>query len=84
MLAISRIVGETMIVLIAAGQQPTLSLDPLAPVAAGVDDVEPGALDARDSTLLYGAAQGALELLEVQPAGGRPMAAAEWLRGHRA
>jgi phosphate transport system permease protein len=27
-LAISRIVGETMVVLIAAGQQPTLSLDP--------------------------------------------------------
>ena len=55
-----------------------------ATLAAGVDDVEPGALDARDSTLLYGAAQGALELLEVQPAGGRPMATAEWLRGHRA
>ena len=55
-----------------------------ATLAAGVDDVEPGALDARDSTLLYGAAHGALELLEVQPAGGRPMAAAEWLRGHRA
>ena len=55
-----------------------------ATLAAGVDDVEPGALDARDSTLLYGAAQGALELLEVQPAGGKPMATAEWLRGHRA
>ena len=55
-----------------------------ATLAAGVDDVEPGALDARDSTLLYGAAQGALELLEVQPAGGRQMATAEWLRGHRA
>ncbi len=55
-----------------------------ATLAAGVDDVEPGALDARDSTLLYGAAQGALELLEVQPAGGRPMPTAEWLRGHRA
>ena len=55
-----------------------------ATLAAGVDDVEPGALDARDSTLLYGAAQGALELLEVQPAGGKPMATADWLRGHRA
>ena len=55
-----------------------------ATLAAGVDDVEPGALDARDSTLLYGAAQGALELLEVQPAGGRRMPTAEWLRGHRA
>jgi methionyl-tRNA formyltransferase len=53
-----------------------------ASIAAGVDDVAPGALDVRGSTLLYGAAQGALELLEVQPAGGRPMAAADWLRGH--
>jgi methionyl-tRNA formyltransferase len=52
-----------------------------ASIAAGADDVEPGALDARGSTLLYGAAQGALELLEVQPAGGRPMPAADWLRG---
>jgi methionyl-tRNA formyltransferase len=53
-----------------------------AALAAGVDDVEPGALEARGSTLLYGAAQGALELLEVRPAGGRPMPAADWLRGH--
>jgi methionyl-tRNA formyltransferase len=52
-----------------------------AALAAGVDDVEPGELVARDSTLLYGAAQGALELLEVQPAGKRPMEAAAWLRG---
>jgi methionyl-tRNA formyltransferase len=52
-----------------------------AGLAAGVDDVEPGELVARDSTLLYGAAQGALELLEVQPAGKRPMEAAAWLRG---
>ena len=55
-----------------------------ATLAAGVDDVEPGALDERDSKLLYGAAQGALELLEVQPAGGKPMHAADWLRGHGA
>jgi methionyl-tRNA formyltransferase len=53
-----------------------------AALAAGVDDVEPGELAARDSTLLYGAAQGALELLEVQPPGKRPMDAADWLRGH--
>jgi methionyl-tRNA formyltransferase len=52
-----------------------------AALAAGVDDVEPGELVARDSTLLYGAAQGALELIEVQPAGKRPMEAAAWLRG---
>ena len=49
-----------------------------------VDDVDPGTLEARNSTLLYGAAQGALELLEVQPAGGRTMSASDWLRGHRA
>jgi methionyl-tRNA formyltransferase len=55
-----------------------------AALAAGVDDVEPGALEARGSSLLYGAAQGALELLEVRPAGGRPMPAADWLRGHAA
>ena len=55
-----------------------------AALAAGVDDVEPGALEARGSTLLYGAAQGALELLEVRPAGGRPMPAADWIRGHAA
>jgi methionyl-tRNA formyltransferase len=52
-----------------------------AALAAGVDDVEPGDLVARDGALLYGAAQGALELIEVQPAGKRPMEAAAWLHG---
>jgi methionyl-tRNA formyltransferase len=52
-----------------------------ASLAPGIDDVEPGELVARDSTLLYGAARGALELVEVQPAGKRPMEAAAWLRG---
>jgi methionyl-tRNA formyltransferase len=46
-------------------------------------DLEPGRLAARDGRLLYGAAAGELELLEVQPEGGRPMQAADWLRGHR-
>jgi methionyl-tRNA formyltransferase len=55
-----------------------------AKLAAGVDDVEPGTLQARHSMLLYGAAHGALELLEVQPAGGRAMPASDWMRGHRA
>ena len=54
-----------------------------AALAAGVDDVEPGELEERDSKLLYGASTGALELLEVQPAGKRPMDAAAWLRGKR-
>jgi methionyl-tRNA formyltransferase len=53
-----------------------------AALAAGVDDVAPGQLVERDSALLYGAAQGALRLIEVQPAGKRPMEASAWLRGH--
>jgi methionyl-tRNA formyltransferase len=52
-----------------------------AALVAGVDDVEPGELVEREGRLLYGAAQGALELIEVQPAGGRPMEAVAWLRG---
>jgi phosphate transport system permease protein len=52
-LAISRIVGETMIVLIAAGQQPNLTLSPTAPVetmtafigATGQGDVPTGSVE---------------------------------------
>lgn len=44
-------------------------------------DIEPGALAARDGRLLVGTAGGALELLEVVPAGGRAMDAAAYLRG---
>ena len=52
-LAISRIVGETMIVLIAAGQQPTLTLDPKRGVetmtafigATGQGDVPTGSVE---------------------------------------
>lgn len=40
-----------------------------------------GELAAIDGRLLLGTATGTLELLEVQPAGGRPMAAADYLRG---
>ena len=50
----------------------------LAPTAA----LEPGELMVRDGRLLYGTTSGALELLEVQPEGKRPMQAADWLRGH--
>jgi methionyl-tRNA formyltransferase len=42
----------------------------------------PGELAADGDRLLYGTVSGALELLQVQPAGGRPMDAAAWLRGH--
>jgi methionyl-tRNA formyltransferase len=54
-----------------------------AALAPGLDDVEPGALEERDSKLLYGAAPGALELIEVQPPGKRAMDAEAWLRGNR-
>jgi len=46
------------------------------------DGVAPGKLAAHDGSLLLGTADGALELLEVQPPGGRSMDAAAWLRGH--
>jgi methionyl-tRNA formyltransferase len=54
-----------------------------ARLAAGVNGVAPGALQVDDSRLLYGAAKGALELLELHPAGKRPMPAGDWLRGHK-
>jgi methionyl-tRNA formyltransferase len=41
-----------------------------------------GTLDADGVRLLLGCASGALELLEVQPPGGRPMDAASYLRGY--
>jgi methionyl-tRNA formyltransferase len=44
----------------------------------------PGELAAIDGRLLLGCADVALELLEVQPPGGRPMDAASYLRGHGA
>jgi methionyl-tRNA formyltransferase len=46
------------------------------------EDVDPGRLQARNGSLLYGCADVALELLEVQPAGRRAMDAAAFLRGH--
>lgn len=49
---------------------------------AGGAEPPAGALAALDGRLLYGTACGALELLEVQPAGKRPMDAASYLRGH--
>jgi methionyl-tRNA formyltransferase len=52
--------------------------------AALVPSDGPGAgeLAEADGRLVFGAAAGALELLEVQPQGGRAMDAAAWLRGH--
>ena len=47
-------------------------------------DLASGELAAGDGRLFYGTGEGVLELLEVQPAGGRPMDVAAWLRGHGA
>jgi methionyl-tRNA formyltransferase len=46
------------------------------------DAPSPGEVVARDGRLVFGAGGGALELLTVQPAGGRPMDAGAFLRGH--
>jgi methionyl-tRNA formyltransferase len=51
----------------------------VAPVSAA-----PGELVEADGRLLWGCAGGALELLVVQPPGGRPMDAADFVRGHAA
>jgi methionyl-tRNA formyltransferase len=48
----------------------------------GAAPPEPGTLSAAGGRLLLGCADGALELLEVQPPGGRSMDAAAYLRGH--
>ncbi|HET9197902.1 MAG TPA: methionyl-tRNA formyltransferase [Solirubrobacterales bacterium] len=46
------------------------------------DRVEPGKLGVREGALLLGTAEGSLRLDLVQPAGGKPMAADAYLRGH--
>ncbi len=51
-------------------------------VAESADAPAPGSLAARGERLLLGCAPGALELTIVQPPGGRPMGAADYLRGH--
>jgi methionyl-tRNA formyltransferase len=52
-----------------------------ASLATG-DGPGPGELTVRDEQLLYGAANGPLELCEVHPAGKRPMEAESWIRGY--
>jgi methionyl-tRNA formyltransferase len=49
--------------------------------APAADAVAPGAVEVRDGRLLWGCAGGALEIAEVQPPGGRRMAAADYARG---
>jgi methionyl-tRNA formyltransferase len=46
------------------------------------DGPEAGKLEARFDALLLGTGEGALQLETVQPAGGKPMAADAYLRGH--
>jgi methionyl-tRNA formyltransferase len=53
-----------------------------AALASPDDAVPAGELADYDGRLLYGSSDGALELLEVVPAGSRPMDAAAYLRGH--
>jgi methionyl-tRNA formyltransferase len=53
-----------------------------ANIRPDIRDLAQGEFAARDGSLLFGAESGALELLEVQPAGGRRMDAASFLRGH--
>jgi methionyl-tRNA formyltransferase len=51
--------------------------------AAVVDgSLAPGGIGASDGRLVLGTSEGALELLEVRPPGGRAMPAADYLRGH--
>jgi len=49
--------------------------------AVAVNDAPPGIPIGRDGRLLIGCTEGAIELIEVQPAGGRPMSAGDYLRG---
>ena len=53
-----------------------------AAVATDAAPASPGALSQSGERLLLSADPGVLELLEVQPAGGRAMAARDYLRGH--
>ncbi len=53
----------------------------LRAVARDVEGVALGAVTEREGSLLLGTAAGALELLEVQPAGKRVMGASDYIRG---
>jgi methionyl-tRNA formyltransferase len=59
--------------------EPRLGVRRAAPADA---EVPAGELAERDGRLLFGTTDGSLELLEVVPAGKRPMDAAAYLRGH--
>jgi methionyl-tRNA formyltransferase len=58
-----------------------LGVQRAAPATLPASDTGEG-VHARDGRLLLDCVEGALELLEVQPSGKRPMAAEDFLRGH--
>ena len=75
--------GERLQVLRARPASPVPAAhDRVAPQAA--DRPAPGELRVVGDRLLFGCADGALELAVVKPPGGRTMDAAAYLRGHRA
>ena len=53
-----------------------------ADASDGGSGTPPGALGVEAGRLYFGARGGRLELVRVQPPGGRPMSAAEYIRGH--
>jgi methionyl-tRNA formyltransferase len=55
-----------------------------AVLARGIAPLAPGALELRGGRVLVGTADGAIELVLVQPAGRRAMDAADWWRGRPA
>jgi methionyl-tRNA formyltransferase len=59
-----------------------LADDRSAGAGGGADGVDGPGVQARDGRLLLGCTPGTLELLEVQPPGGRAMDASSYLRGH--
>lgn len=59
-----------------------LRLGAVSPAPA-VEDLEPGHLRVLKNAVLVGTSTHAVQLSEVQPAGRRPMAAADWSRGVR-
>ena len=50
---------------------------------ASLDQLEVGELSSQDDSLIVGCGQGALEVIELQPAGRNPMSGSAWARGRR-
>ena len=67
---------------IEVGEGSFLGVQSAVPAGAVEPAPQPGKLGAAEGRLLFGCRGGALELLEVLPAGGRPMAGSDYLRGH--